>query len=70
MWNRIAEQLDQLFSLISKSQQGYRDLIDTFEDLLFSFSIDGKVLTVNRSFADLLQLSFADVIGRSAGRIF
>jgi len=27
-----SDQLDQLFSLISKSQQGYRDLIDTFED--------------------------------------
>src|SRR3982074_1997472 len=57
-------QLDQLFSLISKSQQGYRDLIDTFEDLLFSVTLDGSILTVNRSFADLLELSFADVVGR------
>jgi two-component system NtrC family sensor kinase len=56
-------QLDQLFSLISKSQQGYRDLIDTFEDLLFSLTLDGKILTVNRSFADLLELPFADVVG-------
>src|SRR5580658_7138418 len=59
------DQFDQLFSLISKSQQGYRDLIDTFEDLLFSVTNDGKILTVNRSFADLLNVSFADVIGRS-----
>ena len=58
------DQFDQLFSLISKSQQGYRDLIDTFEDFLFSLSIDGKILTVNRSFADLLELSFAEVVGR------
>src|SRR5258706_15630148 len=58
------QQLDQLFSLISKSQQGYRDLIDTFEDLLFSVTLDGTILTVNRSFADLLNLSFADVVGR------
>jgi PAS domain S-box-containing protein len=58
------EQLDQLFSLISKSQQGYRDLIDTFEDLLFSVTLDGTILTVNRSFADLLNLSFAEVVGR------
>jgi PAS domain S-box-containing protein len=57
-------QLDQLFSLISKSQQGYRDLIDTFEDLLFSITLDGTILTVNRSFADLLNLSFSDVVGR------
>src|SRR5580692_6671241 len=53
-----ATQLEQLFSLISKSQQGYRDLIDTFEDLLFSISNDGRVLTVNRSCANLLNLTF------------
>ena len=64
------DQLDQLFALISRSQQGYRDLIDTFEDLLFSVSNDGKVLTVNRSFADLLGLSFADVVGRSLDEFF
>lgn len=64
------DQLDQLFSLISRSQQGYRDLIDTFEDLLFSFTLDGKILTVNRSFADLLNLSFADVVGRSLDEFF
>jgi PAS domain S-box-containing protein len=65
-----SDQLDQLFSLISKSQQGYRDLIDTFEDLLFSVSNDGKILTVNRSFADLLNVSFADVVGRSLDEFF
>ena len=64
------EQLDQLFSLISRSQQGYRDLIDTFEDLLFSVTNDGKILTVNRSFADLLNLSFADVVGRRLDEFF
>lgn len=64
------DQLDQLFSLISKSQQGYRDLIDTFEDLLFSVSNDGKILTINRSFADLLNVSFADVVGRSLEEFF
>jgi PAS domain S-box-containing protein len=63
-------QLEQLFSLISKSQQGYRDLIDTFEDLLFSISNDGKILTVNRSCADLLNLTFADVVGRPVAEFF
>src|SRR5579863_1207374 len=63
-------QLDQLFSLISRSQQGYRDLIDTFEDLLFSVSNDGRILTVNRSFADLLNLSFSEVVGRSIAEFF
>ncbi len=52
-----AHQLDQLFSLISRSQQGYRDLIDTFDDYLFSVALDGKILAVNRSFADLVHCS-------------
>jgi PAS domain S-box-containing protein len=65
-----ATQLEQLFSLISKSQQGYRDLIDTFEDLLFSISNDGRVLTVNRSCANLLNLTFADVVGRPMADFF
>ncbi|HTC64823.1 MAG TPA: PAS domain S-box protein [Candidatus Saccharimonadales bacterium] len=64
------DQFDQLFSLISRSQQGYRDLIDTFEDLLFSVTNDGKILTVNRSFANLLNLSFTDVVGRSLDEFF
>jgi PAS domain S-box-containing protein len=63
-------ELEQLFALISNSQQGYRDLIDTFEDLLISVSKDGKILTVNRSFADLLGRSFADIIGRSLREFF
>jgi PAS domain S-box-containing protein len=64
------QRLDQLFSLISKSQQGYRDLIDTFEDLLFSISNDGRILTLNRSFADLLGLSFSDVVGKRLDEFF
>jgi PAS domain S-box-containing protein len=65
-----SNQFDQLFSLISRSQQGYRDLIDTFDDLLFSISLDGDILTVNRSFADLIHHSFADVVGRPVDEFF
>src|SRR5713101_4809567 len=61
---RETGQLDRLFSLVSKSQQGYRDLIDTFEDLLFSISLEGEILAANRSFADLLGRSFTEVVGR------
>ena len=64
------DQFDQLFSLISRSQQGYRDLIDTFDDLLFSVTLDGNILTVNRSFADLIQYSFAEVVGRPVDDFF
>ncbi len=59
------KQLGQLFSLITRSQQGYRDLIDTFDDLLFSFSLEGEILAANKSFADLLGKPFPDLIGHS-----
>ncbi len=57
------KQLDQLFSLISSSQQGYRDLIDTFEDLLFTLSLDGAIRAANRSFAQMFGLPFSEVVG-------
>ena len=37
------KQFDQLFSVISRSQQGYRDLIDSFDDILIALSLEGEV---------------------------
>lgn len=59
------KQLDQLFEIISRSQQGYRDLIDSFDDLLLAITLDGKIRAVNRSFSDLVQTPFQQIIGRS-----
>ena len=58
------EQLEKLFGMIQRSQQGYRDLIDTFEDLLFSVSLDGQIIAANRSCADLLGQPFSALVGR------
>ncbi len=58
------KQLGQLFDMISRSQRGFRDLIDTFEDLLFSISPHGEIRAANRSFADLLGRPFQEIIGR------
>ncbi len=58
------KQLDQLFEIISRSQQGYRDLIDSFDDVLLAISLDGQIRAVNRSFSDLVDTSFQQIIGR------
>src|SRR2546422_8091749 len=58
-------QLDQLFSLISRSQQGYRDLIDSFDDILLALSLDGQIRAANRSFSDLVDTPFQQIIGKS-----
>ncbi len=57
-------QMDQLFEMISKSQQGYRDLIDSFDDLLLAVTLDGRIRAANRSFADLVETPFQQIIGR------
>jgi len=57
------KQLDQLFEIISRSQQGFRDLIDSFDDILLAMSLEGEIRAVNRSFADLVDLPFQQIIG-------
>src|SRR4029077_2404380 len=57
------KQLDQLFEVISRSQQGYRDLIDSFDDILLATSLDGQIRAANRSFADLVGAAFPQIIG-------
>ena len=58
------KQLDQLFAMISRSQQGFRDLIDSFDDVLLALSLDGQVRAVNRSFSDLVGVPFQQIIGQ------
>jgi PAS domain S-box-containing protein len=55
--------LESLFQMISKSQQGFRDLIDSFDDVLLALSLDGEIRAANRSFADFVGLSFQELIG-------
>src|SRR5205807_8056026 len=57
-------QLDQLFEIISRSQQGYRDLLDSFDDILLAVSLDGQIRAVNRSFSDLVDTAFQQIIGK------
>jgi PAS domain S-box-containing protein len=61
------KQLDQLFTLISRSQQGYRDLIDSFDDILLAVTLDGHIRAANRSFSDLVGTPFQQMVGRPIG---
>ncbi|MBI3406496.1 MAG: PAS domain S-box protein [Acidobacteria bacterium] len=57
------QQLDRLLEIVSKSQQGYRELIDSFDDLVFSISLDGEIRAANRRFAELMNESFPGIVG-------
>ena len=56
--------LGQLFEIISHSQQGYRELIDSFDDVLLALTLDGQIRAANRSFADLVDSPFQEIIGK------
>jgi two-component system NtrC family sensor kinase len=58
------KQIDQLFAIISRSQQGFRDLIDSFDDVLLALTLDGQIRAVNRSFSDLVGTPFQEIIGK------
>jgi PAS domain S-box-containing protein len=57
------EQLDQLGELIARSQRSFKDLIDSFDDIAFAASLEGKIKTVNRRVTELLGIPYADVVG-------
>jgi PAS domain S-box-containing protein len=59
-----AGEVERLLDIVQRSQRGYRDLIDTFDDVLLSLSLEGNILTANRSFADLLARPFSELVGR------
>ncbi len=60
-------QMEHLFKMISKSQQGFRDLIDSFDDVLLALSLDGEIRAANRSFADFVGKTFQEIIGLPIG---
>jgi two-component system NtrC family sensor kinase len=57
------EQLDQLGELIARSQRSFKELIDSFDDIAFAASLDGKIKTVNRRITELLGIPYSDLIG-------
>ena len=57
------EQLDQLGELIARSQRSFKELIDSFDDIAFATSLDGKIKTVNRRVTELLGIPYSEVVG-------
>lgn len=58
------KQLEYLYGIITRSQQNYRELIDSFDELLIALTPDGHVRAANRSFVDLIGLPFSESIGK------
>lgn len=58
------QQVERLLEVVARSQQGYRDLIDSFDDLVFTCSLDGELVAGNRAVAEMLERPFSRIIGQ------
>jgi PAS domain S-box-containing protein len=56
--------IERLAELISRSQRGYRELIDHLDQALFTLSSQGEIRVANLRLSQILGASFQDLIGR------
>jgi PAS domain S-box-containing protein len=59
------EQLQKLIEVISRSQQGFRELIDHLDQAVFTFTLDGEIRVANVRFSEIIGAPFADLIGHN-----
>jgi len=55
--------IGRLTELISRSQRGYRELIDNLDTALFTLSLEGEIRVANLRLSQILGASFQDLIG-------
>ncbi|HXA56487.1 MAG TPA: PAS domain S-box protein [Candidatus Acidoferrum sp.] len=58
-------QLHKLIEVISRSQQGFRELIDHLDQAVFTLTLDGEIRVANVRFSEILAMPFADLIGHN-----
>ena len=65
-----AEQLEKLAEVISASRQGYRDLIDSLDHLIFTTSLDGEIRAVNQRISQVFGLAYSELVGHRMDEFF
>lgn len=55
--------IERLTELISRSQKGYRELIDHVDQSLFTLSLQGEIRVANLPLSQIVGVSFQDLIG-------
>jgi PAS domain S-box-containing protein len=56
-------QFEELAQTIFRSQQNYRDLIDSLDQALFTLSLQGEIRVANLRMSDILGAPFQEIIG-------
>jgi PAS domain S-box-containing protein len=63
-------QVDKLLEVISHSQRGYRDLIDSLDHAVFTLSPDGVLRVANQFMAQVCGVPFPELIGQPLDTFF
>ena len=59
-------QLERMIEAIRHSQRNFRELVDSFDDVVLALSLDGTIQAANRAFADLLGAEFPAFVSHPA----
>ena len=55
------EQFQRLVEVISRSQNNYRELIDSLDQAVFTLSLEGEIRVANRRFAEVFNANFLPI---------
>src|SRR5579864_5297921 len=58
-------QFQRLVEVMSRSQHGFRDLVDNLDQAVSTISADGAVHVANRYLVEMLGVTFQDLIGHN-----
>lgn len=64
------DELEKLANVISASRQGYRDLIDSLDQLIFTVSLSGELRAVNQRVAETLEMPYSELVGHKLEQFF
>jgi PAS domain S-box-containing protein len=56
------DEIGRLVDIIRRSQRGFRELVDSFDDVVLAISMDGVIQAANKTFADILGLGFPNFV--------
>ncbi len=65
-----AEQLERLAEVIANSRQGYRDLIDSLDHLIFTTSLEGEIRAVNQRITQVFGFPYSELVGHCIDEFF
>src|SRR3954470_8169397 len=58
------DEIERLVDIIRRSQRGFRELVDSFDDVVLAISMDGVIQATNKTFADILGVGFSPFVSQ------